>query len=233
MEGFQRPAIAPRQTEQDALRHFVLRHSSNLRFWLRSENKPTLIVVDVQNTFCSPTGETAKRLWLDMRPIQKMIPKLEVFIGDARALGMGVAWVRAPTEGEGKGKSSDFDYYKIKPIEGDLEVAKFLDFSGLDILDKQFRQRGVKTILMAGVYARYCIDVEVREAHRLGYHTVLLSDLVADALPVGEKKTRINNEMYDWAGLENTRIISSKDLLRRLGYIRDVHEAETQPKTGR
>jgi nicotinamidase-related amidase len=72
-------------------------------------------------------------------------------------------------------------YYKVKPKAGDYEITKYFydAFMGTD-LDKHLKDRGVKTVIIVGGHASYCIDTTARSAAQLGYNTFVPADLTAD-----------------------------------------------------
>jgi|GEM_PF-3778258 len=53
-----------------------------------------VLVIDVQNAFCSTKEPLPKAFQYDTSPIDAMIPKLEHFIAESRESRVNVIWIR-------------------------------------------------------------------------------------------------------------------------------------------
>lgn len=158
-----------------------------------------LVVVDVQNDFCSQGGFFDKR-GDDLSFIQATIPKIKSIISEARRAGTTVIFIQAVYDPEyisavmaeqrerrGSGRlplclsdSWGVDFCEVKPLAGDIVVNKhrYSAFIGTD-LDLILRSRGIKTLIMAGVATNVCVESTARDGFMHDYHIVFLEDCAA------------------------------------------------------
>lgn len=167
-------------------------------------NETAIIVVDMMDAYCNPEeslpkylekaygasfiglDEAANRIvsFIDAsRKYQitttvfvKMIERPETLPPNI-SLKMMIDKIPSVAEKGGQG----WDYYKVKPQSGDYEITKYFydAFMGTD-LDKYLKDRGVKTVVIVGGHASYCVDTTARSAAQLGYNTFVPADLTAD-----------------------------------------------------
>jgi len=158
-----------------------------------------ILVIDIQNDYCSEKGILAKAHNLDMRPVQAIIPKISAFLNVARKYKIPIIWTQAIEDPDYLKPNAafkirsgpkqlviatpgtwGFDYYKIRPLAGDFKIVK----KGYDSfvnpqLNAILRQKKTKNVIVCGVYTAVCVDTTVRSAYRLGYNVVVPRDLVA------------------------------------------------------
>jgi nicotinamidase-related amidase len=164
-----------------------------------------LIVVDVQNDFCAPTGSLAS-LGFDIGAVQQVIPRLQHLTRAAREAGMPVIFIRtlhdATTDspqwlgriGQGPGTertgltcrtgSWGSEFYEIHPAPGDVVVTKhrFSAFVGTN-LDIILRTRGVESLLFTGVTTETCVESSLRDGLFHEYYVSLVEDCAASYRP--------------------------------------------------
>lgn len=160
-----------------------------------------LIVVDVQNDFCAPTGSLAT-LGFDISAVQQIIPRLQQLASTARAVGVPVIFVQTLHDdttdspqwlgrvGEGPGTertgltcrtgSWGSEFYAIDPAPGDVIVTKnrFSAFVGTN-LDMILRTRGVASLLFTGVTTETCVESSLRDGLFHEYYVSLVEDCTA------------------------------------------------------
>jgi len=164
-----------------------------------------LIVIDIQNDFCSPTGSLA-RLNHDTRAAQEMVPTLQLLLATARSAEVPVFFVRTLHDestdspqwlgrlGDGPGtertaltcRSGTWgsEFYEVVPEGNDTIVTKnrFSGFVGTN-LDLLLRTRGVQSLLFAGVTTETCVESTLRDGLFHEYYVSLVEDCAASYSP--------------------------------------------------
>ncbi len=164
-----------------------------------------LLLVDVQNDFCAEGG-ALHREGMDLSLVQAMIPRLERFVEEARAIGMRCIWIRnvyntgpnwylsevwlEQAERTRKGlyvkhpvcEAGEWngDFYKIRPREDEAIVTKhrFGAFESTD-LELVLRSQGIRTVIMTGVATNVCVETTARQAFLKDFYVVFTSDCTA------------------------------------------------------
>jgi ureidoacrylate peracid hydrolase len=162
-----------------------------------------LLVVDMQNEFCSTEGHIAKS-GKDISAAQALAGRLPDFIAAARHAGALVVFVRniysternlylsdvwlehaarrragggtlTPTCGEGSW-AADF-YGPVQPQPGDAVVNKhrYSAFHNTD-LETILRANGIRTIVLTGTVTNVCVETTAREGYVRDYYVVLVDD---------------------------------------------------------
>lgn len=160
-----------------------------------------VLVIDVQNDYCSEKGKLAIERNVDVKPVQRMVSKLIRFIELARDFGLPIVFVRMNKDikqvdeslrvklqslGSPLGSSLcvpgtwGFEYYKIKPEQGDVEIIKksYDAFSNPE-LDKLLKKWKIKNLIITGAYTAICIDATLKSGFSKGYNVVIPEDLVS------------------------------------------------------
>lgn len=161
-----------------------------------------VLVVDMQNDFCSKGG-FIDRLGLDISPMQRIVPRVRRVVGSAREHGATVVHMKShfdpvyllPPMQERLERMGAEPYCvsgtwgaeiieDLTPEQDDVVIVKhrYSGFYGTS-LDAQLRERGVKTVLLAGTATNNCVDGTGRDAFYNGYYVVLASDASAVASP--------------------------------------------------
>jgi ureidoacrylate peracid hydrolase len=156
-----------------------------------------VVIVDMQNDFCHPDGVFSK-LGIDTRPLRAAAEPITRLLGAARSSGLPIimvrtthdAWVdpperyRRPTP-EGllhhlRPGSWGADFYGIVPGDADYIVTKhrYSAFFCTD-LAVVIRNRGIETLVVAGVTANVCVESTVRDACALDLDVLVAPECVA------------------------------------------------------
>jgi nicotinamidase-related amidase len=159
-----------------------------------------LVVVDVQNDFCSPDGSLAK-LGHDATHATEMVPQLERLIDEAHRAGVLVAFVRTTHDdsdnsevwlgraaaGPGEHTASiacntgtwGAEFYRVSPQPQDIVATKhrYSAFVGTD-LDQKLRTRGIRSLLFTGATTETCVESSLRDGFLHEYFVSLVTDCV-------------------------------------------------------
>ena len=177
------PAPPLRVAELDAAQN------AKIRF---DVNKAALIIVDMQNYFVkSPSA-----------PGRNLISAQNAVAAAFRAANATVLWVNWDVRADyedwpGRSAMGAHDWYP--PVKGthDAELFPGLHTAPSDLfvdkyretgfyrseLDDILRFRGIRTLFLGGVNTDQCVASTMYDAARLGYDTVLMSDLTATTSP--------------------------------------------------
>jgi ureidoacrylate peracid hydrolase len=160
-----------------------------------------LIVVDVQNDFCSPDGSLAG-VGNDVSAAVEMVPRLQSLIENARAVGMPVVfiqtihdetndspqWLGRVDAGPGTERpgitcrtgSWGGEFYEVAPQPGDHVVIKYRysAFIGTN-LEILLRTLGVQSLLFTGVATEICVESSLRDGLFADYWVSLVEDCAA------------------------------------------------------
>jgi len=191
------------------------RYSSN-RF---APDTTALVVVDVQNDFCSPDGVIGSR-GVDMTAAVEMVPRLVALTEKARAAGVTVVYIQTTHDEtvdsdvwNARGGHADFglpvpapncvtgtwgaEFYGVEPKEGDRVVNKhrYSAFAGTD-LDLVLRTAGVESLLLTGVATNVCVESTLRDGLFLDYNVALIEDCSATYDPAHQAATVENVDKY-------------------------------------
>jgi ureidoacrylate peracid hydrolase len=169
-----------------------------------------VIVVDVQNDFCSKDGFMAAE-GVDLSTVQAMADRVPALLKAARQVGALVVFVRNVYSSERNVYLSDSwleqaarrrrssytenpvclagswagDFYgEVHPEPGEPVVTKhrFSGFHNTD-LDTILRAHGIRTLVMSGVASNVCVETTAREGFVRDYYIVYLSDGTAAYIP--------------------------------------------------
>jgi ureidoacrylate peracid hydrolase len=160
-----------------------------------------LIVVDVQNDFCSPEGSLG-RAGADTSAAVEMVPRLGGLIDAAHAADVpvifiqtihdptndSVQWLGRIDDGPGTERpgitcrtgSWGGEFYEVAPGPGDQVVTKYRysAFVGTN-LNIVLRTLGVKSLLFTGVATEVCVESSLRDGLFNEYFVTLVQDCAA------------------------------------------------------
>ena len=183
-----------------------------------------LIVVDVQNDFCSPEGACAKR-GVDITSGLDMMPNLYRLIDEAREVSLPIIyiqtihsewtdtdpWIYRKPEGadketcrEGSWGADFFDGIEPRADERVVIKHRYSAFINTD-LDTILKAKGIESVLLTGVATNVCVESTMRDAFMLDDYVTMVHDCMATGDPVLHEGT-----------LENTR--------RQFGLVASHHE---------
>ena len=185
-------------------------------------NHCALIIIDMQNDFCSKGGHYDK-CGKNLATIKRMIPKLSTLIRNAREQGVLIIYVQNTLLTNGAHLSSSViahmlkrwgDESKllytlkgtwghkiiddIKPQEMDLIVEKNRPsaFTGTN-LDLILRSTGKRTIIITGVITEGCVEFTARDGWLRDYYVVIVEDCIASCTPEFHKaQMKIMKHIY-------------------------------------
>lgn len=164
-----------------------------------------LVVIDMQNDFCSPDGALA-RCGFDVTAAVAMAPRLAGLIASARAAGVQIVFVRTLHDettdtpqwlgrvGDGpdaartgltcRPDTAGAEFYGVAPQDADAVVVKhrFSAFVGTD-LDDVLRSRNIESLLFTGVATEVCVESSLRSALFHEYWVSLVEDCAATYSP--------------------------------------------------
>lgn len=166
-------------------------------------NTTAVIVVDVQNDFCSKAG-CIEATGGELKMISEMIPNLQVFLEGVRSHGVPVIYlqhINSPETMSEAWLSREvwFDRNKmtlcerdtwgseiipeLKPRPGDIVVKKHRYSGFADTrLDLILRAKKTRSIVVTGVSTNVCVDSTARDAFMRDYFVVLPEDCVASTV---------------------------------------------------
>ncbi|MFY1616065.1 cysteine hydrolase family protein [Micromonospora sp. WMMD736] len=170
-----------------------------------------LLVIDMQRDFLEPGG-FGESLGNDVSQLRRTIAPLAALLADARAVGLAVVHTReghlpdlsdcppaklnrgAPSKRIGdpgptgrilvRGEYGHDIIDELAPLPGEPVVDKpgkgAFHATHLDVL---LAERGIRSLLVAGVTTEVCVHTTVREANDRGYECLVLADCVGSYFP--------------------------------------------------
>src|SRR5689334_15929750 len=169
-----------------------------------------VLIIDMQNGFCSQGGSVAGHMGIDADSMRTVILQTKELISAARAAGMPVFFTRqvsrenmrdgtprmraAAPPGTTPLLRGSWDAEVIEPLgvrDEDIVVDKnrYDAFLYTD-LDAILRGAGLSRLLVAGVTTNLCVESSVRSAEQRGYDVHVAADACAAAPPFHEASLR-------------------------------------------
>jgi nicotinamidase-related amidase len=163
--------------------------------------RTALLVIDVQIDFVAAEGAMGLA-GVDLSGLSHALQRIDMVIAAARAAGVTVGFVRVVTRPETDSEALKLfmarrglppeslalcrdgtpgaDYYRVRPIPGDLEIRKplYSSFAGTQ-LEEQLRQRGIDTLVVVGFTTECCVDCTVRDAFHRNFSVFVVADACA------------------------------------------------------
>jgi len=157
--------------------------------------RTAVLVIDVQNDFCSPEGWFG-RVGHDLTLIHSAVENLKPFLPSARDAGNTMIFVRGiydrkylsdamverherdglPLEHCLEG-SWGADHYEVSPVPTDLSLVKhrYSAFVGTD-LDDLLKERKIENLVMSGITSNVCVESTARDGYMFDYRILFVSD---------------------------------------------------------
>lgn len=202
-----------------------------------------LIVVDMQNDYCSSNGASCKQ-GRDIGMTQRMTPKLADFLTRCRALGLAVihtrnvhsefsdtpAWKRrsggiissaARLNSWGAGWFEEYPEFTPRSEEYVIDKHRYSAFINTD-LEIVLKAKGIRTVLMTGTATNVCVESTARHALMLDYHVVLVKDCCATYSKVLQEATELNIQNHFGVTTPSDRIVSVWAETYKLDSLRNV-----------
>ena len=188
-----------------------------------------LLAIDVQNDFCAPGGHTEARLGRDVAACQAVVEPIEGLSAAARRAGVPVIWIKAdydraylspPIHARQVARGMEKAYcvsgtwgagfYRVSPEDGDLVIEKHRHsaFAGTE-LDQMLRDRGIRTVAVAGVQTHVCVESTLRDASARGYYVVVPRDCV------GSYDRDLHDKTLRCVEMHFGEVVESADLVAR------------------
>ncbi len=162
-----------------------------------SNTKVCLMVIDVQNDYCSRNGGLGKK-GADLSMIEEMIPRLAKFLTRYRKLGLPIIHTKNVHSDENNSPSlirknmhvlakpgswgGDWfeNYSEFRPRDNEHVIGKnrFSSFEGTN-LDLMLRSAGIETVILTGVTTEVCVETTARVAFVKDYNVIVVKDCVA------------------------------------------------------
>jgi len=175
--------------------------------------KTALLVIDMQNAFVAPGAP------VEVPAAREIVPAINRLAAELRKRGVPVVWVQHENRPGGSDWDGFFGRFvapesrakaaaaltagspmqtlwpELEVARGDLRVAKNR-YSALigqsSNLQKELKERGIDTVLIAGTKTNVCCECTARDAMMLDYKVVMLSDCTA-ALSDDEHRATLEN----------------------------------------
>ncbi len=198
----------------DAVRERVLRRQGKIPAHQSIKAQRTaLVVVDMQNYFCSP-GFPA-----EVAASRATVPAINRMAAALRAAGGCVAWIQTTASGATERWSRHHQhmlepgrvaarlsklaedsegfklYAELESAPSDVFARKIMYsafIQGSSDLHQQLAARGIESLLVAGTATNVCCDSTARDAMMLDYRVVMLSD-ANSAFTQHEHTTSLDN----------------------------------------
>jgi len=172
-----------------------------------------ILVVDMQNDYCSPEGSVAQR-GHSVAMIDAMLPRLQRFLDGARRAGAKIVFVQCIHEPStdsaawlfrhgGKPQAHcrrgtwGVEFYGVSPVEGEPVVVKhrYSAFVGTR-LESVLHTLNIKTLVMTGVGTNVCVESTARDGFMRDYNIVFLSDCTATSTQEAHDATLANMRQF-------------------------------------
>jgi ureidoacrylate peracid hydrolase len=184
-----------------------------------------LLVVDVQNDFCSSEGSCARR-GEDVSAAQAMVPRLADLLEEARAVSLPIVfiktehseWTDTPPWLYRKSQQKEpntcrqgtwgAEFYGIAPLPSERVVIKhrYSAFINTD-LNTVLKAKGIESVLVTGVATNVCVETTARDAYMYDYYVTLVEDCSA-AYSEAMHKSTVKN-ISDHFGL----VVASNEII--------------------
>lgn len=188
-----------------------------------------MLVVDVQNDFCSPEGLSAQRDGT-LEQIAEMIPRLSTFVATLKSHGVFVIYTQMVTKKNPPANylytrsekgfedmvlegTSGADFYLVTPEQNDRVVVKerFDAFAGTNLKDI-LSERNIRNIIVTGVRSDICVDATAKRAFAEDYNVFVVKDLVATS----DERTNQQEVILETFGTYSGFVLSSQEVLEIL-----------------
>ena len=164
---------------------------------LESPGRIAVIVIDMQQDFCSPSGALG-RAGMDISANERIVRPLNAFVKTMRDAGVLIVWIkqaasprhmspaimrrlrRAPERLElckqGTAGAELTEGLKVDPADAMVEKFRYSAFFGSS-LDQILRSSGIQTTVLVGTAANGCVDSTARDASQFDYDVLIAGDL--------------------------------------------------------
>jgi ureidoacrylate peracid hydrolase len=157
-----------------------------------------LMVIDMQNDFCAEQGYVERVVGKDVSACRAVVPAITALAEAARASGVPIFWIKANYDPDRlppgmlvkqRERSAEVccgtgswggELYGVSAVAGEpvIEKHSYSAFTGTGV-EKLLRDRGIQTIVFAGVQTNVCVETSLRDAVCRGFYAVLAADCIA------------------------------------------------------
>jgi len=192
------------------------------------EFHPVLLVIDMQNGFCSNGGSYEKyggSIGANLETYKKIIPNNVRIVAECRKAGIPIFYTQQVREQSGidlftrlhrivperraeflripaciRGTWDAEIINELKPTEDDHIVVKRRDSSFQDTeLDLWLRSIGADTLIITGLDTIICVETTLTDAFNIGYDVILVEDATASSWPnIGRATIKKVSGSYGW-----------------------------------
>lgn len=165
-----------------------------------------VLVIDIQNDYLHEEGAmgkvhvVAKEGENDVFTVQKIIPKVQTFLTQARRLGIPIIFIRSEYSDwtdslvfktrhlltgvdyseQCRPGTWGAEFYKLAPKRGDFVITKHRHSAFIDTnLELVLRSIGIRTIVLTGIVTNICVESTARDGFMKDYYVVLVDDCTA------------------------------------------------------
>lgn len=188
-----------------------------------------VLVIDMQNDFCAPGGYIERVIKKDPAPCSRVAGPINQLVALARARKVPVIWLRARYEHgdipepmhaklveQGIADTCcaagtwGYDWHEVRPATNEVVMDKhsYDGFLGTQ-LEAVLRERGVRTIVFAGVQTNICVESTLRRAHSLGFYCVVPQDCVASHTAPAHEGT-LNNVRFLFGDISSLADVTAR-----------------------
>ncbi len=203
-------------------------------------NHTALIVIDMQNDYCDPSGANARR-GRSTQPLLDTLPRIKALVDAARAANVLVVFVRnivdpllrthspvalvneAHVWGDDRATRVDswgsqvVDALGARPDDLYVDKSRNSAFQSTP-LEMILRSSGVQTVVITGQATFACVDCSARDALNRDFYTVVVRDAVAatqEDAPYHEASLRVLDHFLPRPGVVSTGDVVNAWLRRR------------------
>ncbi|MFC5703131.1 cysteine hydrolase family protein [Cohnella faecalis] len=179
-------------------------------------NRTALVVIDMQNDFCSPGG-FGEKLGNDIAPARAIIPVIRKLLQSAREAGLLIVHTReghlpdlsdcplaklerSRRQGAGIGDEGPMGRILVRGEPGHAIVPELAPLEGELVIDKPgkgafyktnleplLERNDIQSLLLCGVTTHVCVHTTLREANDRGYRCLVLEDATAAFDPADQQ----------------------------------------------
>ncbi|MFQ5915308.1 MAG: cysteine hydrolase family protein [Nitrospinota bacterium] len=189
--------------------------------------RSALMVVDMQNDYCSPGGDFDKR-GIPLEPARKALPNILRTLDAARTGELFVVYTAMVYDEftfedrhhrivpermrarnlcrRGSWGAAIIDELSPRPGEPVIEKCRYSGFynTNLEIL---LRNRGITTLILAGVVTNVCVESTARDAFQRDFDVIVVSDATASYSPQLHEAALLNVRYHCGAALSTEEVL--------------------------
>jgi len=214
------------------------------------EFRPVLLIIDMQNGFCSCGGSYEQyggTIGADIEAYRQIIPNITKLLAACREAGVPIFYTQQVREESGidlftrlhrivperraeflkipaciRGTWDAEVIDELKPSRSDHIVVKRRDSAFQDTeLDLWLRSSYADTVIITGVDTVICVENTLTDAFNIGYDVILVEDATASSWPkIGQATLRKVAGSYGWLAKTDWLITQLHETRTRTGTFR-------------